>query len=188
MDDKAASILERIRALEVELEAEISRKRVGLRYGLERGRVLFEEEVLRRHREMRTHVLTYVARAHPLIVLTAPIIYGLIIPIVLLDICVSIYQWICFPAYGIAKVRRGDYLSFDRNHLAYLNIIEKVNCAYCSYANGVFAYVGEVAGCTERYWCPIKHAKRLAATHQHYREFAEFGDPEGFRKTYDPKR
>jgi len=188
LGDTSASLLARIRALEAELEAELARKRAGLRYGLERGRVQFEAEVLRRHREMRTHVLTYIAHAHPLIVLTAPVIYGLIVPIVLLDLCVTIYQWVCFPAYGIERVRRGDYLSFDRNHLAYLNIIEKINCAYCSYANGIFAYVSEVAGRTEQYRCPIKHAKRLAATHQHYREFAEFGDPDGFHKSYDPKR
>lgn len=185
VENNSESILERIRALELELESELAQKRAGLRYGLERGRVLFEEEVLRRHREVRTHVLQYIAQAHPLIVLTAPIIYGLIIPIALLDLCVTVFQWVCFPVYGIEKVHRGDYLSFDRNHLAYLNIIEKLNCAYCSYANGIFAYTSEVAGRTERYWCPIKHAKRLAAVHQHYREFAEFGDPDGFRKTFD---
>lgn len=188
VDDKVVSIMERIRALEVELEAEFAQKRAGLRYGLERGRVLFEAEVLRRHREMRTHALTYIAHAHPLILLTAPVIYGLIVPIILLDLALTVYQWICFPVYGIEKVSRRDYLSFDRSHLAYLNIIEKINCAYCSYANGLFAYAMEIGGRTERYWCPIKHAKRLALTHQHYREFAEFGDPDGFRKVYDQDR
>jgi len=32
----------------------------------------------------------------------------------------------------------------DRHHLAYLNVIEKLNCEYCGYANGVFAYVREI--------------------------------------------
>lgn len=30
------------------------------------------------------------------------------------------------------------YVVFDRRHLAYLNAIEKLNCAYCEYGNGVF--------------------------------------------------
>ena len=55
------------------------------------------------------------------------------------------YQAICFPVYKIPKVRRRDYLVFDRHHLAYLNIIEKINCAYCSYANGAIAFMREVA-------------------------------------------
>jgi hypothetical protein len=94
------------------------------------------------------------------VVLTAPVIYAVIVPLVLLDLFVTIYQRVCFPVYGIPKVNRGDYLIFDRHHLAYLNALEKLNCAYCSYANGLIAYVREIAGRTEQYWCPIKHARR----------------------------
>ena len=95
-------------------------------------------------------------------VLTAPVIYSLIVPIVLVDLWVMAYQAICFPIYKIPKVRRRDYLVFDRHHLAYLNTIEKINCAYCSYCNGAIAFVREVASRTEVYWCPIKHARRDA--------------------------
>ena len=91
------------------------------------------------------------------------------------------YQAICFPIYKIPKVRRRDYLVFDRHHLAYLNIIEKINCAYCSYANGAIAFVREVAARTEVYWCPIKHARRVLGPHPHYQGFADFGDAEAFR-------
>ena len=69
-------------------------------------------------------------------IVTAPVIYSLIIPFVLLDLFVTVYQLICFPVYKIEKVKRSDYLIFDRYHLAYLNTIEKINCAYCSYATG----------------------------------------------------
>ena len=86
--------------------------------------------------------------ARPLILLTAPFIYGVIVPIALLDLAVAVYQAVCFPIYGIAKVKRRDYIVFDRHRLAYLNAIEKMNCAYCSYANGLFAYVSEVASGT----------------------------------------
>lgn len=107
---------------------------------------MFEEEILRRHRELKTHLLAYCLGARPLVILTAPVIYAVIVPLVLLDLFVILYQAVCFPVYGIARVRRADYLVFDRHHLAYLNALEKLNCAYCSYANGLIAYVREIAG------------------------------------------
>jgi hypothetical protein len=70
---------------------------------------------------------------------TAPAIYSLLLPLLLLDLWVWTYQWICFPIYGIARVPRGAYFVIDRRRLAYLNGIEKVNCTVCSYANGLLA-------------------------------------------------
>ena len=61
-------------------------------------------------------------------------------------------------------------------------MIEKFNCLYCSYANGVAAYVREVAARTEQYWCPIKHARRLKDSHQSYPRFFEHGDGEAYRQ------
>ena len=173
----------RIRALEAQVAVEQAKRRLGLRYGLEQGKARFEEEVLRLHKEMRTSLWRYVRNATPLIVLTAPFIYALIIPLFLLDVCVTIYQAICFPIYRVEKVRRRDYLIFDRRHLPYLNALEKLNCAYCSYANGLVAYVGEIAARTEAYWCPIKHARKLINSHAHYPDFAEFGDARAYRQT-----
>jgi hypothetical protein len=161
MNSKIAALAAKIQILEAELEAELAQRRAELSVGLERGRAFFEEEVLRRHRELRTRLSTYLLNARPLVVLTAPVIYVVIVPLVLLDLFVTIYQRVCFPVYGIPKVNRGDYLIFDRHHLAYLNALEKLNCAYCSYANGLIAYVREIAGRTEQYWCPIKHARRV---------------------------
>jgi hypothetical protein len=180
-DEIVAALTHRIAALQAELEAEFAKRRAGLRFGLERGRVKFEEEILRRHRELKTGLLRYIANARPLIVLTAPVIYALIVPLVLLDLSVMIYQAVCFPAYGIAKVRRADYLVFDRHHLAYLNALEKLNCAYCSYANGLIAFVREVAGRTEQYWCPIKHARRMIEAHAYYAAFTDYGDADAYR-------
>jgi len=181
MSPEIANLLDRIRALEVELEAEMARRRANLRIGLERGRIVFEQEILRRHRELKTRLSTYVLRANPMIVLTAPVIYAGIVPFVLLDLFVTVYQFVCFPAYGIARVRRSDYLIFDRQHLAYLNAIEKLNCAYCSYGNGVIAYAREIAARTEQYWCPIKHARRAIGTHDLYPKFADYGDGDAYR-------
>ena len=182
MDPRIAALNEKIQVLESELEAELAKRRADLRVGLEKGRAFFEEEILRRHRELRTGLARYLLNARPLIVLTAPVIYMLIVPLVLLDLAVTIYQAVCFPGYGIPKVRRRDYLVFDRRHLAYLNALEKLNCAYCSYANGLIAYVREIAGRTEQYWCPIKHARRVIGAHGHYASFEDYGDAEGYRK------
>jgi hypothetical protein len=182
MSTQIAALTERIAALEAELEGELAKRRAELRVGLEQGRAVFEAEILRRHRELRTKLSRYILNAHPLIVLTAPVIYSLIVPLILLDLFVTAYQAICFPAYGIAKVRRRDYLVFDRHHLSYLNALEKLNCAYCAYANGLIAYVREIAGRTEQYWCPIKHARRVIGAHSYYLQFQDYGDAEGFRK------
>jgi hypothetical protein len=104
------------------------------------------------------------------------------VPIALLDLWISLYQLICFPVYRIPLVKRRGFIVFDRQHLAYLNAIEKANCLYCGYANGVLAYVREIAARTEQFWCPIRHAKRLRAPHAHYRLFVDYGDAEGYHK------
>ena len=173
--------MQKIQGLELELEAEVARRHAELRVGLEGGRIAFEEEVRRRHRELKTFVLTYILKARPLVILTAPFIYSLLVPIILLDVSVMVYQAICFRAYGIERARRRDYFVFDRHYLAYLNTLEKLNCAYCSYANGAISFIREVAARTEQHWCPIKHARRVIGAHEHYREFIEFGDAEAYR-------
>ena len=178
-------LMEKLRAVEAEIEVELSKRREALRYHIENRKFVFAEEVLKVQRVIKTKLSAYIRNANPLIVLTAPVIYSLIIPFVLMDLFVMAYQAICFPVYKIPKVRRRDYLVFDRHHLAYLNIVEKINCAYCSYGNGVIAFAREVAGRTEVYWCPIKHARRVLGPHPHYQGFADFGDAEAFRAKID---
>jgi hypothetical protein len=175
-------LMEKLREIQAEIEVELAKRREALRFHFENRRIVFEGEVLRVQREIKTRLSRYIRDANPLIVLTAPVIYSLIVPVALLDLFVMIYQAICFPVYRIPKVRRRDYLVFDRHHLAYLNILEKINCAYCSYANGVIAFAREVASRTEVYWCPIKHARRVLGPHPHYQGFADFGDAEGYRE------
>ncbi len=188
MSPQIAVLIERIRSLEAELESELAKRRAELRIGLEHGRIIFGQELLRRHRELQVKLSSYLLNARPLVVVTAPIIYSLIVPFVLLDLFVMLYQATCFPAYGIPKVRRGDYIVFDRGHLAYLNAIEKLNCAYCSYANGLIAYVREVASRTEEYWCPIKHAHRVIGAHARYSGFEDYGDAEAYRSQLERHR
>ena len=183
MTTQLDTLMDRLREVQSEIEVELAKRREQLRFRLENRRIVFEKEVLRIHGELKTRASRYFIDANPLIVLTAPVIYSLIVPIVLLDLWVMAYQAICFPIYKIPKVRRRDYLVFDRHHLAYINIIEKINCAYCSYGNGAIAFAREVASRTEVYWCPIKHARRVLGPHPHYQGFADFGDAKVFARS-----
>ena len=77
-----------------------------------------------------------------------------------MDAVVSGYQFVCLKEYGIPEVRRSDYIDLDRHSLSYLNFIEKVNCVYCSYFNGLIAYVQEIAARTEQFWLPHKACQK----------------------------
>jgi hypothetical protein len=184
MDD----LLRRIAALEREIDTEFEAVRAKWRYRIEKGRIRFERGVRDVHRRLRRSLPRYLRESDILSILTAPIIYSLIVPFAIVDLWVTIYQSVCFRVYGIARVKRSAYIVIDRHHLAYLNGIEKLNCVYCGYANGVLAYVREVAGRTEQYWCPIRHARRVHAPHTHYREFVDFGDAEGYHRRLIPLR
>jgi hypothetical protein len=188
MPSRVDELLEHLARLEHELELELNRARANWHYRIEARRVRFEHEVRRAHQRLKQSIPRFLRESQPLNLLTAPIVYSLIVPIGLLDLWMSAYQAICFRAYGIARVRRSDYIVIDRQHLAYLNAIEKLNCVYCGYANGVFAYVREVAGRTEQYWCPIRHAKRVRAPHTQYRHFVDYGDATGYRRQLIPLR
>ena len=124
----------------------------------------------------RAWIARHTARFRPWEFVTAPVIFALIVPFAFLDLCVTIYQAICFPIYGLPKVKRGDYIHLDRHKLGYLNLMQKLNCVYCGYCNGLLAYVAEVAGRTEHYFCPIKHGHDPKASHRHYAQFLPYDD------------
>jgi hypothetical protein len=181
-------LLDHIAALERELETELNRARTQWRYRIEAGRIRFARDVWLAHKRLKQSVPRFLRESSPMNLLTGPVVYSMIVPIALIDVWISLYQAICFRAYGIARVRRSRYIVLDRQQLAYLNAIEKLNCAYCGYANGVFAYVREIAGRTEQYWCPIRHARRIRAPHLQYRHFVDYGDADGYRLRLLPLR
>jgi hypothetical protein len=157
-------------------------------YELRKGKIWFSEEIKREHRRLKTSLFRYVLHSRFFVVLTAPFIYACIIPFALLDLFVSVYQAVCFPVYGIPKARRRDYMAIDRAKLRYLNALEALNCTYCSYANGMLAYVVEVAARTEQHWCPIRHARRVQRVHDRYSHFLPYGDASAYRERVDKVR
>lgn len=181
-------LLARIAELERQVEAELNEVRGRWHYRIDAGRVHFEHDIRAAHRRMKQGIIRFLRRSYILNILTAPLIYGMFVPIALLDLSLSIYQAVCFRVYGISRVSRSAYVVIDRQYLEYLNGIEKLNCVYCGYANGVFAYVREIAARTEQYWCPIRHARRVQAPHAHYRNFVDYGDAEGYQKELEQLR
>ena len=145
----------------------------------------FSLEDLIEHRRLKISSWKHLRNTRWLVILTSPLIYACVLPFLLVDVSVALYQLVCFPIYGIPKVPRRDYLVFDRGRLAYLNTIEKVGCIYCSYANGLLAMITEIAARTEQHFCPIKHAHTLKTTHSRYSTFLPYGDARAYRGQAD---
>ena len=85
--------------LEEELEELVSKKREEFQYKLKKGKVTFDKNIRDIHQKYRVGIWTYLKNAHPLYILTSPIIYGVIFPLIFLDIAVFLYQQICFRVY-----------------------------------------------------------------------------------------
>lgn len=157
-------------------------------YELRNREIWFSKEAIAEQNRNRSSLWHYLRSSRFFVGLTAPFIYGCIIPFVLIDIFISIFQFIAFPIYDVPKVRRGDYIVFDRGRLCYLNLLERINCAYCSYGNGVLAYVVEIAARTEQHWCPIRHSHRIYHPHDRYSHFLPYGDSSAYRAKIDEVR
>ncbi len=121
-------------------------------------------------------------------IISAPFIYGMIIPAIFFHICLEIYHQICFRLYKIKLSKPAEHFVFDRGRLSYLNWLEKLNCLYCSYFNGLMSYAREISGKTERYWCPIKHAQMIKDPHGEYGKFCDYLDGKEFRKNWKKLR
>lgn len=120
--------------------------------------------------------------------LSAPFTYAMMIPAVIFHIGLEVFHQTCFRLCDIPRVDRKKYFIYDRIHLSYLNWFEKLNCTYCSYFNGLMGYASEIAGRTERFWCPIKHARNRAQEHGQYKNFFDYSDGETYRKDLDEVR
>lgn len=181
MHNDLGRLLEEMRELQEQLEALFDTAGTRFRYTLEGSRVRFTREMQEFQRRYRVSSLRYLLDADLVSVLTAPVIYAMVFPLLLVDLSLTFYQHVCFRAYGVPRVKRGDYLVIDRHRLVYLNTIEKVNCVYCGYGNGVMAYAREIIARTEQYWCPIRHARRVRGAHERYARFFDYGDAEAYQ-------
>ncbi|MCK5415938.1 hypothetical protein KAI92_00755 [Candidatus Parcubacteria bacterium] len=116
--------------------------------------------------------------------ISTPIVYGMIIPLSFLDLTSGIYHNICFRLYGLKLLKRSEYIKIDRHKLEYLCWYEKINCAYCGYANGLINYIQAIFAETEKYWCGIKHKKdKNFIEPEYHQDFIDYDDEQKYRKT-----
>jgi hypothetical protein len=180
MNDRIHELMGRMQELEETLERELRAREQRLLDEISQRTAEVEARVRAAHRRLRMDLPRWLRESRPQNVLSAPLIYAMIVPLAFLDLCMTLYQALCFPLYGIPRVRRARYVVVDRHRLGYLNAPEKLNCAYCGYANGLLAYAREIAARTEQYWCPIKHARPVLGTHARYRRFLDYGSAEDY--------
>ena len=175
MNENIRRILNEISELEEELATVIHEQQERLHYRIEGSKVRFEENLRRIHHQLKAGVFAWLRQSELRNVVSAPFIYAMLVPFVLLDFFLFLYQLICFPLYRIPKVRRSNFIILDRHNLGYLNSIEKLNCLYCGYVDGLLAYGRQILSRTETYWCPIKHARKVLDPHRRYARFTDFG-------------
>jgi hypothetical protein len=176
MNEKISQLMSKMAELEDDLRTAIHEQESKMFFEIKGKRVEFESSVKAAHKKLKTGFFRWLVTNRPQNLITGPIIYAMIVPLMMLDLCVSLYQWICFPIYGVVKVKRADYIVFDRHQLHYLNFIEKFHCTYCEYGNGLMSYMAEILARTEEYFCPIKHAHKVLGTHARYKRFLNYGD------------
>jgi hypothetical protein len=187
MNNKIQDIIRKMEELNRKLGEEYSKLAKKYGFSIDEQKIIFLKRFKERNKAFRIPSWKYVIPKDIRHLLSLPFIYMMIIPIVILDIFVTVYHLVAFPLYEIPWVKRKDYIIYDRKFLDYLNIVQKVHCLYCSYVNGFLAYAVEIAGRTERYWCPIKAAHKPITNHDWYEDFADYGNPEEWmKKANDP--
>lgn len=177
-------ILAKIEALNNDLREEYDRLLEKYGFSFQEKKVIFLEEFRKKNKKFRIPLWRPITSTNFRQLLAVPFILGMIIPAVILDIGITIYQAIAFPLYRIPKVKRSDYIIYERRFLDYLNLQHKLQCLYCSYVNGLFAYAVEIAARTERYWCPLKAAHKPVFSHGWYKDFADYWNPEEWKDKF----
>lgn len=188
MNDRIRNLVQQIYDLQEELRTILHEQETRAFFEIAGKRIRFQRAVKETHQQLKIGLFHWFRTSRPQSILSAPIIYGIFLPMLVYDIALTVYQATCFRLYGIPRVQRSKYIVIDRHRLAYLNIFEKLNCVYCGYANGLIAYAREIAACTEQYWCPIKHARKVLGSHDRYADFLDYGDAGEYHKKLEKLR
>lgn len=179
--DKIKAILEKIESLKNDLGFEYLDLQRRYEYYLSKRKVIFTPGAIAFQKMKKISLFRYIFSAHARHILSMPFIYAMLFPWMFLDLFLTIYQNTAFPLYGIPKVKRSEFFIYDRKYLKYLNLIQKVNCLYCSYMNWLFSFASEIAWRTEQYWCPIKHAEHSDSEHRYFMHFADYWNSDDFK-------
>lgn len=94
MSDKIKEILDEIEAMKVKLVEEMAQHEKHISYEIQNGYVQFENDVLNKQKENMKNLLAWFREVPLFHFLTAPIIYGMVIPaIVFIFYSLSISKW-----------------------------------------------------------------------------------------------
>ena len=184
MKSTIEEILLKIESLNHDLHVEYTRLFEKYGFSFDKKKVIFLAEFKKRNKSLKLPFWRPLTRTNIRQLIAMPFILAMIVPVVFLDICITLYQAIAFRLYRIPRIVRSDYIIYERRFLDYLNFQQKLQCLYCSYVNGLFAYSVEIAARTERYWCPIKAANKPKFSHGWYKDFADYGDPEEWKDKF----
>lgn len=172
-----------------DLQREYDALKKKYHYRIYKKKVIFTKEAKKENKKWKDSLLKEFlwGNMNLRFIISMPFIYGMIIPAIILDIFLFIYQQTAFRLYEIPLVRRKDYIFYDKRFLSYLNLIEKFHCLYCSYVNWLFSYAVEIGWRTEKFWCPIKNSMKIKWGHNWQKYFADYGDAEMYRNVLNKR-
>ena len=89
MSPHVARFVERLHDAEEDLRREVEQQQRRWQYRVRRGRVWFDRELREAHRRLRQGIPAYVREGGVLTLLTAPVVYSLLFPLLILDLWVA---------------------------------------------------------------------------------------------------
>lgn len=108
MNKNLEVLLGQIKDIELEVQNEIEKKEKLFGYQIKKGKAHFTAKVRAQHKLLATTLYKYLRHSKLFSVLTAPVIWFCVIPVLLMHLVAKVYQSICFPIYGIPKVNPKD--------------------------------------------------------------------------------
>ena len=87
MNERIRQILDQIKALEDEMQSELNEQSKRWFYQIQGKRIEFERSIKETHRSIKLGIFHWFLTVRPQNYLTAPIIYGMIVPMFLFDLC-----------------------------------------------------------------------------------------------------
>ena len=94
-------LIDKIKQLEDELTNELHQQEENLLFQFKGKKIEFEQSIEQAHKKLKTSAWRWFFGLRPINIITAPIIYSMIIPLIITDLFVSFYHATCFPIYKI---------------------------------------------------------------------------------------
>ena len=89
MNDRINQLLVQMAALEAELRTAVHDQESRMFFQIKGKRVEFERSVREAHRKLKTNFFRWLLTDRPQNLITGPLIYGMVIPLLMLDLCAT---------------------------------------------------------------------------------------------------